>query len=770
MISKDLEHAIASAVNEAKKRRHEYLSLEHILYSLLQEDSGVEIITHCGGDLDTLRRELESFFDNSMESVPGAEDYVLEQTVGFQRVLQRAVGQVQSSGKKQVEVGDILAALFFEKDSHALYFLKAQGISRLDVLNFISHGISKVLDGEPLEDLDAPRAKPSRKKAGSDPLEAYCINLLEKARKGKIDPIIGREVELIRTQQVLLRRRKNNPVFVGEPGVGKTALAEGLALLIHNHQVPGFLQDAEMYALDLGGMLAGTKFRGEFEERLKAVVNALIQKKNAILVIDEIHTVVGAGATSGGSMDASNILKPFLAMGELRCIGSSTYEEYKNHFEKDRALSRRFEKIEIAEPSVDETVAILEGLRSRYEEHHGISYTRGAIRACVTLAAKHLNDRFLPDKAIDVMDEAGAALRMNRQTKRRYVRPRDIEHIIAKMARIPEKSVSSSERDRLEVLEPDLKKVVFGQDHAIGQVTSAIQRSRAGLGDPRRPVGCFLFVGPTGVGKTEVAVQLAKTLGISFIRFDMSEYMEKHAVARLIGAPPGYVGFDQGGLLTDQVTRHPHSVLLLDEMEKAHPDVFNIMLQVMDHATLTDHNGRKADFRNVIIIMTSNAGARDMDCATIGFGDPVKDAGRKGEKAVEKAFSPEFRNRLDAIVSFCALDLSIMEMIVDKYMAELSGQLAARKVTATLTPQARKYLAQKGHDPKFGARPLGRLMQTELKDPLAAEMLFGKLRNGGLAVVDRKGDKLAFSFPVKKESKASAKKTATKRKTEKAKA
>ncbi len=747
MISKELEDAIAIAVNEAKRRRHEYLCVEHILYSVIGDASGMEIITHCGGDVESLQKDLENFFETRVSVVPGEGEYVLEQTVGFHRLMQRAVGHVESSGKKEVEVGDVLASMFFERDSHAVHFLRNQGITRLDVLEFISHGVSKVLDRDPLEELTSrmEHEKPGPK-TGSDPLALYTVDLSQKAQMGLIDPIIGRETELARAMQVLARRRKNNPVFVGEPGVGKTALAEGLALKISQGLVPDFLKNAKIYTLDLGGMLAGTKFRGEFEERLKAVITAVCKIPNAVLFIDEIHTVVGAGATSGGSMDAGNILKPALAMGQLRCIGSSTYEEYKNHFEKDRALCRRFEKIEIQEPSVDETIDILKGLAPHYEKHHKIRYTASALDACAKLSARHINDRFLPDKAIDVMDEAGASLNLHRKVKRKTVGEKDVEAIVAKIAKIPARSVSSSDLVRLETLMPQLKSFVFGQDEAISHLVTAIKRSRAGLAAPQRPVGSFLFVGPTGVGKTEVALQLAKTLGVAFLRFDMSEYMEKHTVARLIGAPPGYVGFEQAGMLTEQVNRNPHSVLLLDEMEKAHPDVFNILLQVMDHATLTDHNGKKADFRNVILIMTSNAGAREMDVNAIGFSSDSSDAQSKGLKAVEKTFSPEFRNRLDSIIAFNNLSPKIMEQIVDKNLVELCTQLAERKVTVTLTSQARTWLARKGYDPKFGARPLARVMQTLIKDALADEILFGRLASGGSVQVGLKNDELAFTY------------------------
>ncbi|MBI5844223.1 MAG: ATP-dependent Clp protease ATP-binding subunit ClpA [Deltaproteobacteria bacterium] len=744
MLAKDLEHAMASAMEQARKRRHEYLCVEHVLWAILHEESGIEIVTHCGGDVEAVNEALEDFFSEKLESLPGNDDYPLAQTIGFHRVLQRAIKHVESSGKTEVSVGDVLASIFHERDSHALHILRSQGITRLDVLNYISHHISKVLDQDSWEELMGSENEGGASPRERDPLALYTANLTEKAAKGLIDPLIGRESELLRTQQVLCRRRKNNPIFVGEPGVGKTALAEGLALLIEKGNSPEFLKNAEIFCLDLGGLLAGTKFRGEFEERLKAVINAVKARPNAILFIDEIHTIVGAGATSGGSMDASNILKPVLASGELKCIGSSTYEEYRNHFEKDRALSRRFEKIVISEPGVEDTVEILKGLKSLYEKHHKVTYTDKAVEACAVLSARHVNDRYLPDKAIDVLDEAGASVVLSGR-KKPVVRTRDVEEVVARMAKIPARSVSSSDKQRLAALEESLKSVVFGQDEALSALATAIKRSRAGLCDPKRPVGSFLFVGPTGVGKTEAAVRLAETLGIAFLRFDMSEYMEKHTVSRLIGAPPGYVGFDQGGLLTDSVTKNPHCVLLLDEMEKAHPDVYNILLQVMDHASLTDHNGKKADFRNVILIMTSNAGAREMDSATIGFSGGT-DAAHKGKKAVEKVFSPEFRNRLDSIIGFSPLSLPVMEMIVDKAMGELSGQLAARKVTAVLSPEARARLAKDGHDPKFGARPLARLIQSVIKDPLADAMLFGQLQKGGVVFIglDEKGIALNF--------------------------
>jgi ATP-dependent Clp protease ATP-binding subunit ClpA len=746
MISKELSATLGFAVKEAKRRRHEYVSIEHILFAILNDPNGIEIIENCGGDIDNLLDALESFFDEKIERIPEGNDYVLQQTIGFQRVIQRAVNHARSAEKQEVAVADVLASIFLEKDSHAEYFLSSQGVTRLDVLNYISHNISKdPFEGGP-GGLVRPGKEERERRQKSNPLALFTLNLIEMAAEGKLDPLIGREIELERTMQVLCRRRKNNPVFVGDPGVGKTAMAEGLAQKIQKGEVPDLLQDMEIFSLDLGGMLAGTKFRGDFEQRLKGVITELQKKPKAILFIDEIHTIVGAGATSSGSMDASNILKPVLASGEIRCIGSSTFEEFKNHFEKDRALSRRFEKIEIMEPPVSETIQILKGLRSRYEEHHEIVYTDAALKAAAELSVKYLRDRYLPDKAIDVIDEAGAFIRLSGSSKRKKINPADIEKIVAKMARVPTQSVSTSDRTKLENLEKGLKQVVFGQDDAISALVTSIKRSRAGLGSPERPVGCFLFTGPTGVGKTEVSLQVARILGVEFIRFDMSEYMEKHAVARLIGAPPGYIGFDQGGLLTDGIRKHPHSVLLMDEIEKAHPDLFNILLQVMDHATLTDNNGRKADFRNVILMMTSNAGSREMSAANIGFGQTHKGAQSKGKKAIEKLFSPEFRNRLDEIITFNALNLDIMEMIVDKFIAELNQQLAIKRVALTISPAVRTWLAEKGHDPAYGARPLGRVVQTEIKDKLADEILFGALQHGGLVSLDMADDQLTFNY------------------------
>jgi len=743
MFSQEVQITFSLAVREAQRRHHEYLTTEHVLYALLFEEQGQEIIGGCGGDLDSIREELEDFFVRQLESVPGEEEDVPEQTVGLQRVLQRTVVHMHSAGKKEITVGDVLAAILEEKNSHAAHFLEAQGIGRLEVLEYISHRLPQVPregDAGPAaperEGEAAPKSAPVR-----DPLAAFTVNLLARAREGKIDPLIGRRQELERTVLVLCRRRKNNPIYVGDPGVGKTALAEGLALMIHRGEVPELLQGCEIYALDMGALLAGTKFRGDFEERLKAVLAALAERPEAILFIDEIHTTVGAGATSGGSLDASNILKPVLASGELRCIGSTTFEEYKSLFEKDRALSRRFQKIDILEPSVAETVEILKGLRSRYEEHHGVRYSDAALKAAAELSGRHINYRHLPDKAIDVIDEAGAFFRLHPQAKQ-SVGVAEVEEVVARMARIPARTVSTPDRRRLKYLDRDLKRRVFGQEEAIEALCRSILRARAGLGHPEKPVGSFLFTGPTGVGKTEVARQLAVQLGVEFVRFDMSEYMEKHSVARLIGAPPGYVGFDQGGLLTDAMVKNPYCVLLLDEIEKAHPDLFSILLQVMDHGTLTDNNGKKADFRNVVLIMTSNAGAREMSANPIGFGGVASSP----RQAVEKTFSPEFRNRLDAIISFHPLSEPVMLRVVDKFLAELQGRLEEKKITLTLSAAARAHLARCGHDPVYGARPLARLVQTEIGDVVAAEVLFGRLSKGGRVRIGLKDGQLTFRY------------------------
>ncbi len=750
MISKELSTALGFAVREAKKRRHEYVCVEHVLYAILNHETGLETIEKCGGSPDQIKDELEKFFDEKLTKIDTKDEYVLQQTIGFQRMIQRAINHARSAEKSEVNLGDILASIFQEKDSHAAFYLESEGITRLDVLKYISHSSEPAKKPRSDQDLSKrmfPQAdpKPKRQKK-KDPLESFTTDLLKKAMDDKIDPLIGRENEMDRVMQVLCRRRKNNPILVGDPGVGKTAIAEGLALMIHSKRVPDLLDGCELFSLDMGSLLAGTKYRGDFEQRLKDVINALEQKENALLIIDEIHTVVGAGATTSGSMDASNILKPALSSGDIKCVGTTTYEEYKNHFEKDRAFSRRFEKIEVTEPSVDETCEILKGLRLHYEEHHGLKYPDETLTAAAYLSDKYINDRLLPDKAIDVIDETGAYLRLKGSGKRKNVSIKDIETIVAKIAKVPVTSVTSTDRANLESLPARLLKVIFGQDDAINTLTTAIKRSRAGLSAPDRPIGSFLFMGPTGVGKTEVAKQLAANMGIEFLRFDMSEYMEKHAVSRLIGAPPGYVGFEQGGILTDSIRKHPHSILLLDEIEKAHMDLYNILLQVMDYATLTDNNGKSADFRNVILIMTSNAGAREMDANNIGFGSQTALTDSKGLKAVEKTFSPEFRNRLDSIVQFNHLSKQIMEMIVDKNMGELKTMLKTKKISLTYSAKARTFLALKGYDPKFGARPLNRLIQTSIKDKLTDEILFGKLEKGGKLSIGLKDDALTFNI------------------------
>ena len=758
-LARTLEASLTLAVHEARRRRHEFLCIEHVLYALLHDDRVADVVRACGGDVDRLKRDLATYLDHELETLPEGSEAMPQQTLAFQRVLQRAAAHVQSSGKDEVDGRHVLVAIFREAETHAAFLLGQQGITRLDVVTYISHGIAKLPDDtgdadesgddeHATEDDDDDPAAPRR-----DPLSAFTTDLVELAAAGKIDPLIGRHRELERTVHVLCRRRKNNPIFVGDPGVGKTAVVEGLARRIHEGKVPSNLRESHIYALDMGALLAGTKFRGEFEARLKAVLAALKSRPAAILFIDEIHTLVGAGATHGGSMDASNILKPALASGELRCIGATTFQDYKSHFERDRALARRFQKIELTEPSVDETHAILRGLKPQYEAHHGITYTDGALRAAAELAARHVHDRYLPDKAIDVIDEAGAAAQIRSDSKapKRMVRAPDVEQIVATMAKIPSRRVSLSDRDRLETLDRDLKLLVFGQDDAVERVVSSIRLSRAGLGQPEKPVGCFLFAGPTGVGKTELAKQLASALGIEFLRFDMSEYMEKHTVSRLIGAPPGYVGFDQGGLLTDAIRKTPHAVLLLDEIEKAHPDVFNILLQVMDHATLTDNTGRKADFRHVVLIMTTNAGAAEMAAAAIGFGDASNQ--EKGQKALEKLFAPEFRNRLDAIVHFGRLLPDAIERVVDKFITELEGQLASRRVSIELTTAARRWIAERGYDATFGARPMARLIQDKVKRPLADEMLFGKLKEGGRAELDVAADELVITCVPSKTAK-----------------
>ncbi len=744
MISRELSATLGFAVREAKKRRHEYVCIEHVLFAILHDPTGIDIIESCGGDTVDLKTKVDLFLQEKIERMDGSEDYVLQQTLGFQRVIQRAVSHVRSAEKKEVAVGDVIASIFQERDSHASYFLETDGVTRLSVLRYISHEqeYEQKQGGQP----DADRGDSREEKEETDPLKLYTVDLVERAREGRLDPLIGRSREMGRIIQVLLRRRKNNPVFVGDPGVGKTALAEGLAQMVAQERVPEPLKGTQIYSLDLPAVLAGTKFRGDFEKRMKGVIESLKKIPNVILYIDEIHTVVGAGATSSGSIDASNMLKPVLGNGELRCMGSTTYEEYKNNFEKDRALSRRFEKIDIREPSVAETVEILMGLKDRFETHHGVIYTPSSLAAAADLSFKHINDRHLPDKAIDVIDEAGVLKRLDETDPSRKVRVSDMEKVVAVIAKIPARSVSKSDRDRLKSLGKRMKHVIFGQDEALDGLITAIKRSRAGLSIPNKPIGSFLFSGPTGVGKTEVAKQLALNLGVEFHRFDMSEYMEKHAVARLIGAPPGYVGFEQGGLLTEHIRKTPHCVLLMDEIEKAHPDLINILLQVMDHGTLTDNNGKKADFRNVVILMSSNAGAREMSTKTIGFGSSKEGVEGKGRSAIERIFSPEFRNRLDAIIAFNALSEKVMERIVEKFMGEMRAQLAERKVQLKLTPKARHWLAVKGYDTEYGARPLGRLIQTAVKDILADELLFGKLSKGGVVTIGLRQDKLTFSY------------------------
>jgi ATP-dependent Clp protease ATP-binding subunit ClpA len=740
MITKELQETLNFAAMEAIKRRHEYVTLEHLLYALLHERTAAKVVRHCGGDSGALTKELEEFFDEKMESVPASSDTLPEYTSAFQRVVEYALLQAEGSGQKEVDGGNVLAALFQSPNSHAVYLLKKQGITRLDILNYLAHGISKVEGGAAGDGFatETEGEDYESEQAARDPLKAFATDLVARASEGKIDPLIGREAEVARTIQVLCRRRKNNPIYVGDPGVGKTAIAEGLALKIQNGEVPDALKGAEVFSLDMGALLAGTKYRGEFEQRLKAVIGALKKKENVILFIDEIHTIVGAGAVSGGTMDASNIIKPVLASGELRCIGSTTYPEYKAAFERDRALARRFQKIEVGEPSLEDTVKILEGLKKLYEEAHGITYASDALRAAAELAAKHIHDRFLPDKAIDVMDEVGAMVKlMPAEERPAEIGVHEIEVVVARMAKIPPRTIKGTEKDRLQNLDAALRSVIYGQDHAISQLVSAIKLSRSGLGHPEKPIGSFLFSGPTGVGKTELAKQLALALGVEFIRFDMSEYAEPHTVSRLIGAPPGYVGFDQGGLLTDAVNKTPYAVVVLDEIEKAHPNLFNILLQVMDHATLTDNNGKRADFHNVILIMTTNAGAREMSDSKIGFSKGQDGLSQgQGRGAIERTFSPEFRNRLDAWIAFAPLTFQTIERVVDKFIAEVRAQLVEKKVELTLTERARRWLAEHGYDRQMGARPMSRLIQEKIKAPLAEEILFGRLQGGGKAVVN----------------------------------
>jgi ATP-dependent Clp protease ATP-binding subunit ClpA len=742
VITKELQVTLNAAMDEAIRRRHEYVTLEHLLFALLSDRHASACIRECGGRLQEIQKELEEFFSDHMEQRDELDE-VPEQTEMFQRVLQYAILQAAGSEQNEIHGGHILAALFQVEQSYAVYLLKKQNITRLDVLTFLSHGVSK--NSEFSSDPSLALGE-DEEQVIKDPLTAFTQNLIERAEAGFIDPLIGRAAEVERTIQILCRRRKNNPLYVGEPGVGKTAIAEGLALKIFHGEVPEVLKDSVVYALDMGAVLAGTKYRGEFEQRFKAIINALKKKRGSILFIDEIHTIVGAGAVSGGSLDASNIIKPALASGELRCIGSTTFAEYKSAFERDRALARRFQRIEIGEPTVSETVQILEGLKDYYEEHHGVKYSADALRAAAELSAKYIHDRFLPDKAIDVVDEVGAATRLVPAEKRsRNIRAKDVELVIARMAKIPPKSVQTSEKPRLKDLEERLKALIYGQDHAIAQITKAIKLSRSGLAHPDKPVGSFLFSGPTGVGKTELAKQLAVALGVEFVRFDMSEYSEAHTVSRLIGAPPGYVGFDQGGLLTDAIIKTPYCVLVLDEIEKAHPNLFNILLQVMDHATLTDNNGKRADFRNVVLIMTTNAGARELSEGGIGFQKETHKG--KGRGAIERTFSPEFRNRLDAWIAFESLSFVVIERVVDKFISELNTQLRDKKLSIKLTEEAREWLARNGFDKQFGARPMARLIQSKIKEPLAEEVLFGKAGRSGQVTVDVRDNELHLTFP-----------------------
>jgi ATP-dependent Clp protease ATP-binding subunit ClpA len=749
MLSRNLEASLHRALGLASERHHEYATLEHLLLSLTEDQEAISVLRACNVDVDRLRTDLTEFVDSALADLVSARGGDPKPTAGFQRVVQRAAIHVQSSGREEVTGANVVVALFSERESHAVYFLQLQDMTRLDAVNYISHGIAKTpgrSQSRPVHGADEEtKGGEAAVKKGQEALSAYCVNLNKKAQAGKIDPLIGRDLEIERTIQILCRRSKNNPLYVGDPGVGKTAIAEGLARRIVKNEVPDVLSNAVIYSLDMGALLAGTRYRGDFEERLKAVVSELEAIEGAVLFIDEIHTVIGAGATSGGSMDASNLLKPALATGALRCIGSTTYKEYRTHFEKDRALVRRFQKIDVNEPTIDDAIKILEGIKPYYEAHHRVRYTHDAIKAAVELSARYIGDRKLPDKAIDVIDEVGAARMLLPESKRRKtVTVKDVEDIVAKIARVPPKSVSTNDMAVLKTLQRDLSTLVFGQDNAIEQLSSAIKLARAGLREPEKPIGCYLFSGPTGVGKTEVARQLSKILGIELIRFDMSEYMERHSISRLIGAPPGYVGFDQGGLLTDSVDQHPHCVLLLDEIEKAHPDLYNILLQVMDHGKLTDHNGKNVDFRNVILIMTTNAGASDMAKAAIGFGRES----REGEdtEAIQRMFTPEFRNRLDSIITFAGLTPEVVSRVVDKFIIQLETQLGDRDVTILLTDEARRWLAEKGYDKNYGARPLSRVIQEHIKRPLAEELLFGRLSKGGVVKVAVGEDKTKLSF------------------------
>jgi ATP-dependent Clp protease ATP-binding subunit ClpA len=759
--SHNLEETVRRAVAYASDRRHEFVTLEHLLLSLTEDQDAIAVLRACGVDLDKLREDLLTYLDHDLTYLITDSLADPRTTESFNRALQRAVIHVQSSGREEVTGANVLVAIFSERESHAVYYLQEQDMTRFDAVNYISHGIAKepglsVTRGVEGAEEEASEDRQNRK--GTEALDAYCVNLNVKAEKGKIDPLIGRQHEVERTIQVLCRRQKNNPLYVGEPGVGKTAIAEGLARRIVNGEVPDVLKDATIYALDMGALLAGTRYRGDFEERLKAVLRELEEMEGAVLFIDEIHTVIGAGATSGGAMDASNLLKPSLASGSLRCVGSTTYKEFRNHFEKDRALVRRFQKIDVVEPTLDDNIKILKGLKPYYEKHHNIRYTGEAIRAAVELSARYIHDRKLPDKAIDVIDEVGAAqMLLSESRRKKTISVKDVEAVVAKIARIPPKSVSKDDTKALQSLDRDLKTVVFGQDKAIEALSAAIKLSRAGLREPEKPIGCYLFCGPTGVGKTEVTRQLARILGVELQRFDMSEYMERHSISRLIGAPPGYVGFDQGGLLTDAIDQHPHSVLLLDEIEKAHPDLFNILLQVMDHGKLTDHNGKTIDFRNVVLVMTTNAGAADMAKPAMGFGREARVG--DDQEAVNRMFTPEFRNRLDAVIGFDALKPEVVSRVVDKFVMELEGQLADRNVIIELSDEARDWLAKKGYDITFGARPLGRVIQEYIKKPLAEELLFGKLAKGGIARVDLGDGGLELSYPPDKRGKKKVKET-----------
>ena len=754
MLSRELEVTLNLAFKDARNKRHELMSVEHLLLALLDNTSAVTVLNACGAEIEKLRAELSEFLDATTPLIPKNEtDRETQPTLGFQRVLQRAVFHVQSSGRKEVDGANVLVAIFSEQESHAVFLLKQQDVNRIDVVNYIAHGVTKNGE-EPEVRRDELTGGEEEGEKQTSPLEAYATNLNEQARKGLIDPLVGREKEVERVIQILSRRRKNNPLLVGESGVGKTAIAEGLAKMIVDGQVPDVIKESTVHSLDLGTLLAGTKYRGDFEKRLKALLNELKETPNQILFIDEIHTIIGAGAASGGVMDASNLLKPLLASGEIRCIGSTTYQEYRGIFDKDRALSRRFQKIDVAEPSVEDTYHILKGLKTRFEEHHQLKYTDRSLRVAAELADKYINDRFMPDKAIDVIDEVGAYQQLQPPSKRKkQISVSDVEQMVAKIARIPPKSVSTSDKDALRDLETNLKMVIFGQDEAIDNLASAIKLSRAGLKEEGKPIGSFLFSGPTGVGKTEVSRQLASIMGIELIRFDMSEYMERHTVSRLIGAPPGYVGYDQGGLLTEAITKHPHSVLLLDEIEKAHPEVFNLLLQVFDHGTLTDNNGRQADFRNVVIIMTTNAGAQEMSRSSIGF--QTQDHTTDGMEVIKRMFTPEFRNRLDGIIQFGALTREVVKTVVDKFLVEVQVQLDDKKVQLEVSEEAREWLAENGYDEKMGARPMQRLIQNRIKKELAEDILFGRLSDGGgtVHVTVRDGD---LYLEIEERSKAPA--------------